>query len=708
LPPVVRFLSELKKTGRLLLTQDDWSGEVVFRAGDVTDATLGSRTGLAALDGMLEVFPEASFTFDSRAPAGGTAEPTIQLSHDALLAHLDAAAARVASGGQRLPRPDAVPAQVAGDGGGEDPLPLDRGTLQTLLTVDGQRSVREIVATRQSIETLWHLASLAEVGLITFNGKSSASAAMPPTVATANAVHSSVAAASEPTLITAAPTTAGSTPPVSHCPKLGFEDDPASSFGRPTRLHRCFAGATPQSLSLDQQREVCLSEQFGACSRLNAVQATPTPRAPRPGMRRVEPSTVDEPRIVRLPFGARTPPAARPPEEPRPAASQPTPLRAVAPPASRPPVGSQPTVARARLERPTPTQSAAAAATASPVRAPTMQPLAEPPMPPAADAPPPHEQARAAAQSETLVAEGRRRIGQIPVVALAAGGLVILLIAAMLYLLLPQLFGDSGLDANTLPNARLVEEGTPVTVVAPARATPIAAASAVPASDVGAGGAQATSAATAQPSTSAAAAQPSAVPVQASPAAAGGQPIFDERFNTNDARWPSNPQGLGQFTNGSYRIGTRQAGQSAAIGAPVANVPDDVQITADFRKLGGPDGGGYGVLVRDQEQGARDGSSQDGRYYVLEVGDKGEVGIWRRDGDHWVDLVPWQHADAVKPGTAQNTLTVRAVGNTLGLSVNGTQVATATDSTLSSGGAGVFVGGDGNQVALTRYTIQAP
>ncbi|MBV9577678.1 MAG: hypothetical protein JO057_03705, partial [Chloroflexi bacterium] len=163
-----------------------------------------------------------------------------------------------------------------------------------------------------------------------------------------------------------------------------------------------------------------------------------------------------------------------------------------------------------------------------------------------------------------------------------------------------------------------------------------------------------------------------------------------------------------QLTNGVYRIVTHQTGQSAAIGASVANVPADVQVTADFQKLGGPDGGGYGIIVRDQRQGVRDGSSQDGQYYVLEAGDKGDVGIWRRDGDHWVDLVPWQHADAVRTGTAANELSVRAVGNTLTLSVNGTQVATATDSTLASGQVGVFVGGDGNQVAVSRYEIQAP
>src|SRR5215471_824098 len=150
LPAIVRFLQGLKKTGRLCLSQDDWSGEVDFVAGAVTNATLGSRTGLTALDGMLDLFPEASFTFESLPPEAGTPAPTIGMSQADLGAHLDQRAERAAHGSSRLQRPEAVPTQTDGDGGGEEPLPLDRGTLQTLLTVDGQRSVREIVATRNS------------------------------------------------------------------------------------------------------------------------------------------------------------------------------------------------------------------------------------------------------------------------------------------------------------------------------------------------------------------------------------------------------------------------------------------------------------------------------------------------------------------------------------------------------------------------------
>ena len=196
---------------------------------------------------------------------------------------------------------------------------------------------------------------------------------------------------------------------------------------------------------------------------------------------------------------------------------------------------------------------------------------------------------------------------------------------------------------------------------------------------------------------------------QAPAATQAGAMLFDERFANNTQNWPSNPQGTAWLTGGSYRLIPRQAGRFVAIGAPIADVPQNVIVSATFHKLSGtPEGGGFGIILRDQGPGPRDGTSQSGQYYVLEVGDKGEVGIWRRDMDHWVDIVPWQHADAVHPGTATNELIVSAIGNRLILSVNGTPVVTRTDPTLSTGGVGMLVGGDGNQVAIDHFSIRTP
>ena len=97
----------------------------------------------------------------------------------------------------------------------------------------------------------------------------------------------------------------------------------------------------------------------------------------------------------------------------------------------------------------------------------------------------------------------------------------------------------------------------------------------------------------------------------------------------------------------------------------------DTVVTGWFHKVGGPLGGGYGLILRDQNPDQRDGRNQLGRYYVFEVGDRGEVGVWLRDVDHWVDLLTWTPSDAVKPGFASNELTVTAAGDHMSFVVNG-------------------------------------
>ncbi len=84
-----------------------------------------------------------------------------------------------------------------------------------------------------------------------------------------------------------------------------------------------------------------------------------------------------------------------------------------------------------------------------------------------------------------------------------------------------------------------------------------------------------------------------------------------------------------------------------------------------------------------------------------------KLGIWRREGDRWVDLVPWTPSAAVRPGDAPNELTVRAIGPRLTFVVNGTEVA-AVDATAAEGSVGLFAGGDGNEVAVERFAVQVP
>jgi hypothetical protein len=181
---------------------------------------------------------------------------------------------------------------------------------------------------------------------------------------------------------------------------------------------------------------------------------------------------------------------------------------------------------------------------------------------------------------------------------------------------------------------------------------------------------------------------------------------FDETFVNNARQWPNNSQSTAWLGSGGYSLATRQAAQFVAVRAPATERFGDVRVTGVFRKVGGPPGGGYGLIVRDQSQPPLDGISQSGSYYVFEVGDKGDVGMWRRAGDQWVDLLSWTPSAAVHPGDESNELVAQVRGSQLQFTVNGLQVASQEDTALADGGVGVFVGGDGNDVVLSRLTVE--
>jgi hypothetical protein len=182
--------------------------------------------------------------------------------------------------------------------------------------------------------------------------------------------------------------------------------------------------------------------------------------------------------------------------------------------------------------------------------------------------------------------------------------------------------------------------------------------------------------------------------------------VLDERFTDRQDNWPNDPGSTAWFANGVYHLFAREPSRFVAIGAPIGTSLRDVIVTGLFRKIGGPPGGGYGLIVRDQGPGPRNGINQLGQYYVLEAGDRGEVGVWRREHDHWVDLLSWMPSEAVRPGDLANQLTAQAAGEQLTFLVNGVQVAEVTDPILIQGAVGVFVGGDFNEVVLDRLIVQ--
>jgi hypothetical protein len=183
---------------------------------------------------------------------------------------------------------------------------------------------------------------------------------------------------------------------------------------------------------------------------------------------------------------------------------------------------------------------------------------------------------------------------------------------------------------------------------------------------------------------------------------------MDVRFAAGPPdNWLANPPYAG-WSDGAYRLNARDATRFVAVGVPLERVPSDVVVSGTFRKTGGPPGGGYGLVVRDQGPGPADGTNQTFNAYVLEASDTGEYGIWRRDSDHWVDLVPWTPSPAVRSGGSPNDLSVKAIGEHLSFTINGAEVASIQDDALPDGNIGVFVGGDYNEVALDHFSVEVP
>jgi hypothetical protein len=182
------------------------------------------------------------------------------------------------------------------------------------------------------------------------------------------------------------------------------------------------------------------------------------------------------------------------------------------------------------------------------------------------------------------------------------------------------------------------------------------------------------------------------------------QAVVDERFGH---AWPNDPRGTAWVTpDGGYRLYARAPGLFVAVRAPFTDIPTDVVVASTFHKVGGPPGGGYGLIVSDQNASAGDGRDQAGRYVVAAVGDRGEIGVWRRDADHWTDLLPWTASSAVRQASAPNQLSAHLTENHLTFTVNGNQVA-SLDTGLKPGRVGIFTGGDSNQVVVERFSVRS-
>ncbi len=173
LPPILHFLGELDKRGQVLVWRDGWRGTIAVEHGQIVTASFRKEHGLAALDAILMVLSNGYFAF-----AEGEPDPPADMRLDLGVSAVQARLAGLPLGAALHPRTVPAVIQLAEQPGTAD-LVLSRGTLQTLLAIDGMRTVEEIGDRRGLTRAIHDVLTLLEQGLIGLDGASSGAAPQP-------------------------------------------------------------------------------------------------------------------------------------------------------------------------------------------------------------------------------------------------------------------------------------------------------------------------------------------------------------------------------------------------------------------------------------------------------------------------------------------------------------------------------------------------
>jgi pectate lyase len=170
---------------------------------------------------------------------------------------------------------------------------------------------------------------------------------------------------------------------------------------------------------------------------------------------------------------------------------------------------------------------------------------------------------------------------------------------------------------------------------------------------------------------------------------ASGSILFQDDFSNVSSGWDRSTTEYGStdYQSGGYRINVIQT-DTYFFANPYKTFQNDVRIEVDATKIGGPDDNAFGVQCRYQDVD---------NFYFFYISSDGFVGIGI-DNAGTITIISSSDGNMasdpnVNQSAATNHIRADCIGSTLTLYANGTQVASATDST--------FIGGDVGLIAKT-------
>jgi hypothetical protein len=165
-PALALLLAELGSTGRLRVAAGAWSGDILFRDGQIVSASLGAERGRDALEGILVGLTDGEFAFIDE-PVAAAGEPLLPRAK--LAAHLQALVAERDRLAGLVPSLALVPRPIeaASSDAAEREVTISAAALGLLPALAFGRTLEQVAFRRGLARTVRELAMLVEGGLVT-------------------------------------------------------------------------------------------------------------------------------------------------------------------------------------------------------------------------------------------------------------------------------------------------------------------------------------------------------------------------------------------------------------------------------------------------------------------------------------------------------------------------------------------------------------
>jgi Domain of unknown function (DUF4388) len=163
LVPLVRFLTTVVGSGRLVVRDAELSGRLDIEDGVLVGAVFDHEQGMPALEAVALALANGRFDFRE---ADGPVDHNLRLSADQLSEALDRLNREQVALSAAVPSLSAVPHLLLDQGSDDRQVSLDRDTLRLLIRLDGRRTVAELARERGLLRTLRQVAQLVQLTLV--------------------------------------------------------------------------------------------------------------------------------------------------------------------------------------------------------------------------------------------------------------------------------------------------------------------------------------------------------------------------------------------------------------------------------------------------------------------------------------------------------------------------------------------------------------